>query len=63
MKKIAALVLFTVIMFFVLFVLVWVGAAIRCSDVQEQTEVSTKYSPLSGCYWFVGGKWKPLPWE
>lgn len=50
MKKIAALVLFTVILFGVLGVFLWVGAAIRCGDVQRQTENPTKFSPLSGCY-------------
>ncbi|EAR5118927.1 hypothetical protein EOW05_00735 [Salmonella enterica] len=63
MKKIAALTLFVLIICGVLFVIGRVGAAIGCNDVSVQTELPTKYSPLSGCYIKRDGQWVPLDWR
>lgn len=61
MKKIAALILFYLIVMCCIVAFYKIYAAYSCSDIRYETEMPTKYSMTSGCYiQDKTGQWWPI---
>lgn len=61
MKKIAATILFYLIVLTCTIVVLKLGAAVSCDDIRKETGMQTKYSLVSGCYLQdPNGRWWPM---
>lgn len=61
MKKIAALILFYIIVMCCLVAVFKIYASVSCNDIRTETGMPTKYSMTSGCYvQDKSGQWWPI---
>lgn len=61
MKKVAATILFYIIILCCVVAILKTGAAISCNDIRKETNMPSKYSMISGCYvQDPAGHWWPI---